>query len=78
MGALLSWTGVQPGVIVPQVSRQAFRLRVAFEPTRLGDQPLQTAYEQVVPIRRRRFLKPLTPDSASLPAEETESQQEAS
>lgn len=64
--------------MLPRVSRQAFRLRVAFEPTRLGDQPLQTAYEQVVPIRRRRFLKPPTPDSGSLPVEETESSKEAS
>jgi hypothetical protein len=55
--------------MLPEVPRKAFRLRAAYEPTRLGDQPLKTAYDEVVPIRRRRFLKPPTTISVSLSEE---------
>jgi len=46
------WTPVQLGGSLAPVMRRRLCVRVAFEPTRLSDERLRRAYEQIVPVRR--------------------------
>jgi hypothetical protein len=43
--------------------RKTLKIRVAFEPTRLGHEHLKRAYELVLPVQRRTLTRPNDPKS---------------
>lgn len=53
------WTSVQWLGTLRVAMRRTLLIRTAFEPTRLGDEHLQHAYELLVPVSRRCIRRPV-------------------
>lgn len=68
-----NWTSAQCRGSVYSIMKRKLRIQVAFEPTRMGKEHLQQAYEMVVPVRRRRVR---APESVSEPSETIQSIQQ--
>jgi hypothetical protein len=56
-----NWTCIQPWDNVSVIMRRELKIRVAFEPVRMGAEHLHQAYELIVPVQQRRLnaKKPL-------------------
>lgn len=50
-----NWTYEQCHGRLCLLMRRELRIQVAFEPTRLGEEPLHQAYDLVVPVHRHRI-----------------------
>ena len=63
------WTYVQSAWILAPLSRRKLRIRAVFEPTRLAEQPLRTAYELLVPIKRIQLRSAAEEEGRIIPVE---------
>ena len=56
-----NWTCIQLWDNVSVIMRRELKIRVAFEPARMGAEHLHQAYELIVPVQQRRLnaKKPL-------------------